>query len=405
MASQYFIGLAPNIAQVSTITPAGTITAGDVDTITVKDELGATIATINFTVVGTTAANVVTGLAAAWAANPITNALASTGGTGTLILTAKTAGTPFYVTSSVAGVGTLTTVATQANSSPSDINNPVNWSGGTAVANSDTVAFDNRMLVDALFGLNQSSVTPSIVHYDLGCKNIGQQRNPLKWAGVTTWDAGRNLAGIQPTQGAGRINIDHGTGAGVGVVYNTNPTPLDTGQETLRYRATNASNSLSVNGGLVGVCTNLPGDTATITNIFVTGGIVNIAAGVTATNIINEGGTVTQYCASTTSGNYSKQGSFTTVGTALVGTFNASAGNVFLNNRPSAGTCVTTLNHGGAIVDTSGNPATSTIAQWNFSGGVNGAVGKFVQAGPSQITFTATAITGWINGTFSGSQS
>lgn len=400
MASKYYIGIAPLIAQVATITPAGTITTGDVNTLTVTDELGATIATISFTVGGTTtAAAIVTGLTAAWNANPITVALATPSGTGTFILTAVSAGVPFYVASAVTGVGTLTTVATTANSGPSVISMPINWSNGVAPANSDKITFDSRMLAAALYGLNQSSITPAEVHYDLGCGVIGQQNIPLTWAGVTVWDAGRNPANIQPTQGSGRINVNHGTGAGVGIVYGTNPQPLDSGMETLRLKATNASNSISINGGLVGIATSLPADTATIQTIGVNGGIVNISSGVTTTTVTNNGGTVTQYCPSTTSANYNAQGSLTIAGTVLVGTVNAAAGKVFLKNRPASGAAVTTLNQTGATVDTTGNTAPLTISQWNFS------AGELDQIGTSQVTFSAQAIVGWILGKFKGAMS
>jgi hypothetical protein len=100
------------VAEVDTFTPGGTITTGDVDTLTYTAPDG-TVTAVSFTVAGTTtAAAVSAGLIAAWNANATTAAVATATGSSTVILTATTAGTPFTVASSVTGVGTLTRAAT-----------------------------------------------------------------------------------------------------------------------------------------------------------------------------------------------------------------------------------------------------------------------------------------------------
>ena len=98
-------------AEVDTVTPTNP-TTGDVYTVTTPTGLQAT-----FTVGSTqTAAAVVTGLAASWNANPDLVAIATTSGTGTLILTGATKGVPLNLVAGVdaGGTGTVALVITTA---------------------------------------------------------------------------------------------------------------------------------------------------------------------------------------------------------------------------------------------------------------------------------------------------
>lgn len=100
--------------EVDTFTPGGTITTGDVNTISFSGVPGAPTS-ISFTVGATaTAAAVVTGLIAAWKANPILVNLGTPSGTTTFIVTSVNTGTALNLTSSVTGVGTLTKAVTTA---------------------------------------------------------------------------------------------------------------------------------------------------------------------------------------------------------------------------------------------------------------------------------------------------
>lgn len=63
--------------------------------------------------------------------------------TNTVIATAKTPGTPFTLAVSVSGgTGTISLANTTANTSPNDVNDPLNWSGGALPVNGDDVLFD-----------------------------------------------------------------------------------------------------------------------------------------------------------------------------------------------------------------------------------------------------------------------
>ena len=208
---------------------------------------------------------------------------------------------------------------------------------------------------------------------------------------------GRNLNGINPVSSAGNINIDLGTVASTSVVLNSNPTPEFVGLETVRIKGTNASNSISVVGGLVGIATSLPGDTATYPSITCSGGILNISSGVTATTVTNDGGNVTLSCAATTVTN-AGTGTLTTRGLGLIGTANSyGTGNLFVGNRPAAGTAVTTLNTiSGSTTDFTIDSRSTTVGTTNYGGGT-----LTVLAG-IQVTFTSFVPTFNNNGTLAG---
>jgi hypothetical protein len=102
------------VAELDTFTPGGTITTGDVNTITYTAP-DTTATAISFTVGATaTAAAVVTGLIAAWNANATLAALGTAGGTSTFTVTGLTSGNALNLASAVTGVGTLTKAVTTA---------------------------------------------------------------------------------------------------------------------------------------------------------------------------------------------------------------------------------------------------------------------------------------------------
>lgn len=101
------------VAEVDTITPAGSVTTGDVYSVF----QAATGIGVEITVGATqTATGAVTLLKAAWTANPSAAAIATASGTATFILTgvASKAGTPLGLTASVQGTGTVSLAITTA---------------------------------------------------------------------------------------------------------------------------------------------------------------------------------------------------------------------------------------------------------------------------------------------------
>src|SRR5205809_762219 len=105
MSAPIWYGGTTAVSQVDDFTPAN-VQISDVFTLTVKDESNTTIATVAFTATVATVANVTAGLAAAWAASAIALTQATgSDGTTKFTLTAKTAGVPFYVTSTTTDGG------------------------------------------------------------------------------------------------------------------------------------------------------------------------------------------------------------------------------------------------------------------------------------------------------------
>lgn len=385
MAKNAFLGTAGLTAEVTTLTPGGTITTGDVNTITFKDEAGNTIATVSFTVAGTTtAAAVVTGLAAAIAANAYANATVSVSGTGTLILTAKTAGTAFYVTPSVTGVGTLTGTNgnTTPNSSPTDWNTAANWLTGAVPASGDyvTIDYNNQSIAGIQQGLNQSAVT--LAQLIVWASNKANIANVAYFLKIGATIAQINAQPSTPTPvGNNSIFIDFGTTQTYATVYN-GPATAGQGAPPIQIRGNNTSSILDVQGGYVGYCDASVSDTGTFAAVNVSSGATLMAgAGTSIASLNNNGG------AAETSGSV---GTVTTFGgaTYLTGaieatTVVANGGTTYSLNRPASGAAIGTLTiSNNATVDFSEASGTATVTTTNGSGG------KIIEAYGGQITFT-----------------
>lgn len=100
-------------AEIDTFTPAGSITTGDVYTLTITYASSATHA-VSFTVAGTTtAAAVSAGLIAAWNGDGQAAQLATATGTNTVVLTGAIVGNTMSIAGTVAGSGTISKVVTK----------------------------------------------------------------------------------------------------------------------------------------------------------------------------------------------------------------------------------------------------------------------------------------------------
>ena len=396
MSSIYYIAAAPAIAQVDTFTPGGSITAGDVDTLTAIDEGGNTVVAITYTAPASpSVAIVAAGLIAAWNSNAAAAAIATATGSSAVVLTAKTAGVPQFVTGSVAGAGTISKASTIANSGPSDLNSVANYSTGAKPVTGDSLLIDGRAAAPILYGLNQSGVTLASLIVDASMTNqVGSAMYPVRMS-ATSATFGQSQLG-RGQAATPRINWDFGTVAtAVAVLSGTNST-ADAGREPIRIKGSNAANTLAVAGGLVGLATNLPADTANFPTITVTGGALNTAPGVTAGTLNNVGGVVNINGGMTTVSTYTN-GTTRTYGTGTIGSVNPIAGRTYIGNRPASGAAVTTLNMVGGSVDFSVNPLPATV------GTLNVGPGSVKVASASQMTFSAIAIAFGVYSTFSAS--
>jgi hypothetical protein len=204
---------------------------------------------------------------------------------------------------------------------------------------------------------------------------------------ATTWTIGAPSADGIAYSGSGRIKIDFGSAGFSGTVLAAGPS-VDDGAEPVRILANNSSSRLAVQGGRLGVATNMPGETATLGEVDVAGGnaVCNLGPGVTWTtaNVAN-GGALLLNSGSSGTLSVAPGASATTQGTALIATVNA-GGAVSLNHRPASGAAVATLNlFPTGVADFSQNPAAATVATLNHHRG--GALSAN-PANPAHLTVT-----------------
>jgi hypothetical protein len=168
--------------------------------------------------------------------------------------TAKTAGYNFVVTTSVAtGTGTISNATTTANSGPNDVSVPANWSLNAIPVNGDDVYFDQGNY-DALYGLNQSGVTPNSVNVLPGYSGkIGLPKINAVNASATYYEYRPDYLQYGATTvvvngGGGRIKIDNGSTAVTWNILATG-TRVETGVPTLLIKGANNSNALNLSKG------------------------------------------------------------------------------------------------------------------------------------------------------------
>lgn len=216
-----------------------------------------------------------------------------------------------------------------------------------------------------------------------GTLTIGTQANPLR-VNATNWTLGI-ASGNSSATGSGRINIDAGTLSAAIDILATSQTPIDTGLETARINCNNGSLVVNVSGqSIVGFGTDTVSDTPNLGTINVgSGSVVNLGAGCTVSNLINDGGTVVTWSAPNTIQNVT--GTLTTFGSTLIPTIEVDGGTVVLNHRKTGGVnAVTGLQLYGGTVDFSQDGRTfkaGTIYIRN---------GSLIYFNAAQLTFTAT---------------
>lgn len=205
--------------------------------------------------------------------------------------------------------------------------------------------------------------------------------------GATTWTVGTPSPDGTAFSGSGRIKLDFGSVAHSGTVLATGPS-ADSGAEALRIKGSNAANKLYVLGGRVGVATNLPGETATLAEIDVSGSsaVANLGPGVTWTtaNVAN-GGNLTTNSGSTGALSIASGATATTQGIGSIATLNV-GGVATMNHRPASGAAVTTVNlYPTGTADLSQNPSAVTVTNLNHH---KGGVFSANAANPAHLTVT-----------------
>ncbi len=360
MATNRFIGQAPLVAQVNTVTPA-VVAALNQFTLTCNSK------TITVTSVAATVAEICTLMAAAVTASLIPEFQEVSAGDGVtaLTLTSRVPGQPFTITSSAAGgTATFVTTLTTVNSGPNDLNVASNWSLGAVPVITDDVVLEFSN-VNLLWNLDQANV----VYNSLSIRasytgRIGLPAyNPAGyneyrarfWKQKTTTIS----VGDSPSTGAGsgRVLLDNTSFQTALTVFKT-AAAVDTGFEAVQWKGTHASNTLIVYGGSVGVAVDA-GGLATVATI--TAGTdpnlsIRCGSGSTLTTINQDGGNVAVNSAVTTWTMLGGNG--TAWGTGAVTTLTVDVGKMAYN---TSGTLGTPAIGSKGVLDFSGDLRTKTV--------------------------------------------
>jgi hypothetical protein len=359
MATKRFIGGAVAVVQVDTLTPGGTIEAGDLFNITLANERAETY-TLSVAATGTTVAVVCADLIAAFNAcndprfTRITAAGVGTVGAYTAVtLTADTAGEPFTCTVATTEAGggaadaqTFTRAATTASAGPYDYNCTGSWLGGLVPANGDTVYIDNIIK----YGLAQSAIEPAYLKITKQC---GQY--PAAGQLPAYLALGAVIADIDLASG-GPVMLDTGAIVSTVTVFNT-PAASAAGMPVVWLKANEDGTNITVRKGVVGVGWG-DGETTTIHNLDVlyvtqksSDATVYVGDGVTIGGttpvVAHKGGNLLLKCAAATVN--SDDGALTTEGSGAIATLTIKRSTVISNSTGK----VTTANiEGAGILDT-----------------------------------------------------
>jgi len=218
-----------------------------------------------------------------------------------------------------------------------------NWSPSGVPVNSDDVYLEDSSQ-SVTGGLDQSAVALGSLHIAQSFTgDIGDADNYLQ-IGSSVVNIGHHFGpGESQASGSGMIKLDLGTTQAAIVIFNSGQSS-DSTKPTIRLKCNNASTTLEVRKGSVGVA-NETSETSTLADIDL-GSVDNIesdaevyiGSGVTLTNLTKKGGQCLLRCAATTVKNY--EGELVTEGSGAITTIYSYGGLIISN---STGT-ITTLN-------------------------------------------------------------
>lgn len=332
MAEPHWLGTAANIKQVETFTVTGSWATGDTGTVTINGNdvtitVGATdTATTDVATALKEAINQTTALDGTIATGT-TDATSNIGGqtipefkevtatvsASTVTLTGNTAGKPFTIslsetTATTGSLGSPTTSTAATGQHHWD--NADNWSTGAVPVNSDDVVIDGRAVASIKYGLNQSAVTltsltikstfQSPLYIGLPEVNSDSSSTYSEYRETYLRISATNVyIGEGSGTMSGRVKLDLGTAASTVLVYRTGTT-AETGVPALLIKGSNASNNLYISSGNsnVGLCF-FDGETAQFPTVE-SNGVCVIGDSATLTNVDVNGGVTTLYSATTT---------------------------------------------------------------------------------------------------------
>jgi hypothetical protein len=356
MAAPKWAPTAKPVADVWTLTPGGTIEAGDIFITTIGGK------SVSVSATSTTVASVCDDLVAALQALDVadypefaeyTFADATTAVTATANKTGIPGTISVTTTESNGGAAdaqTYVATHTTTGTGPNSWDNTANWSTGAIPANSDTVTIENSD-VDILYGIDQNAV--AVTSLTIPATYTGKiglpRRNPAGYAEYreTYLKIGSTTVTIGQGNGPGsrRIKLNVGSTACTCNV-NGSGSELESGVEAILFIGSDSGNVLNVTQGSVGVAI-FAGETANLS-----GGVrigyesnqtsdakVTLGSGVTLATVIQTGGEAIINGSMTTVNRHG--GEMTQRGTGTLTTLNNFGGTFF---DESTGT-MTTLNN------------------------------------------------------------
>lgn len=308
MATVYFVGNAPLIAQVITLTLGGTWEVGDI----IKFAFGNK--TYSYPVTSTTISVITAALEAALQALSASDypefgemTFDSTATTVTLTSNTKGREIPVVVTTTesngdAADSQTLSQSTTTANSGPSDWNCAMNWSGGAVPVSTDDIILDGAICnASLLYGLDQNGIQLASLKAINGWS--GALGLPERNEDATAYDEYRttelkaDITAIDIASASGRIKIN-GQAVQTAITVRSMGASLDA-LPAFQWRGTHADNTLTVLSGTVGVALKAS-ETATVNTLRQSGGEITCSSGVgTFTSILKAAGTLTIESATT----------------------------------------------------------------------------------------------------------
>lgn len=309
-ANVYWVGKAPTVAQVDTVTPAN-VEIDDTFTVTCNTK------TVTFKATAGTVANVTAGLTAAInnSSEPEFSELVATDASTTVQVRHDTAGVPFTITASAADGGgantqTLTKATATAASSKNHWDAAANWSSGAVPVSTNDVFIESGP--DIKYGLAQSAVTLNSLHVartferEIGLPQrnaAGYQEYRDTFLAISADDAtigGGGTAG----DGSRLIRLNTGSNACDVVVWYTHPSPSedDPTLESFCWIGTHNSNTVTVHEGQVGIARRRA-DAATVNALSVNRArvtedspVVRVGSGTTLTSVTCTGGIAEVFC-------------------------------------------------------------------------------------------------------------
>ena len=395
MADNYWLGVAPSVAQVDTgsIDSVDGTPANNTFTVTVGDS---SESQVGDTDVATTAAALVATLEASTKPE-IAQMTWTNPSAGNIVATADVAGMPFEaaLTETGAGTGTVTDfAATTANSSPYSLDVAANWSLGAVPVATDSVYVD-KPAAKIFWGLGITVVAYTELHIRqdaiIGLKSETLATDVDASSGENTgareyrqsyWTVDSPIVKIGERNGPGtglgstRCKIhQQRTTASVNEVYDTGQTSIETSLPAVRFLFDDADADLYIRAARagVGVAIEIPGETSTLGTISVSDPSsvtrTYVGNGVTLTSWDQTGGVNQLNSAATIPTITINGGELTVEGQQKITTCNLNSGKLTANNVDSSSDCITTITQEGGEVDMQASTVPRTVATWNFHEG------------------------------------